>query len=91
MLGRMDDDRDLEPVPRHEFLFDVEQGLRKVERFWPQKRVPGDHDRLRPAARALVEYLERCGVRCFRKPPHLGHSIPPGPRPSDGDETTPKG
>ena len=84
-------DDDLRPVPRHEFLFDVEQALRTAAKLWPRKRVPGDHDRLRPVALRIVEQLELCGIRCFRKPPHLGHSIPPGPRPSDGDETTPKG
>ena len=84
-------DDELRPVPRHEFLFDVEQALRKAAGLWPRKRVPGDHDRLRPVAQRIVEQLELCGIRCFRKPPHLGHSIPSGPLHEDEDETPPKG
>ena len=83
-------DDDLRPVPRREFLFDLEQALRLAERLWPRKRVPGDHDRFRLVAQRIVEQLELCGIRCFRKPPSIGHSIPPGPRPSSEDETTPK-
>lgn len=75
-------DDDLRPVPRREILFDVEQALRLAERLWPRKRVPGDHDRFRLVAQRIVEQLEHCGIRCFRKPPSIGHSIPPGPRPS---------
>ncbi len=84
-------DDDLRPVPRREFLFDVEQALRTAAKLWPRKRVPGDHDRLRPVAQRIVEQLELCGIRCFRKNPPIGHSIPPAPRSSGEEETTPKG
>ena len=89
ILGFMDDD--LRPVPRREFLFDVEQALRNAAKLWPRKHVPGDHDRLRPVANAVVEYLALCGIRCFRKILPIGHIIPPGPRPSGEEEIAPKG
>ena len=53
------------PVSRDDLLFTVEMALRKASRFWPKKRVPGDHDRLRPVAAAVVAHLELCGMRCF--------------------------
>ena len=89
MLMRMDDD--LRPAPRHEFLFDVEQALRKAAKLWPRRRVPGEYNPLRPAANAVVEQLERCGIRCFRKPPPAGHGIPIGPLQAGEDKTAPKG
>ena len=70
------DERYDRPVSRGDLLFTIEMALRKAERFWPRKRVPGDHDRLKPAARAVVEYLELCGMRCFAKTPPPGHSTP---------------
>ena len=71
----MDDEHD-RPVSRGDLLFTVEMALRKASRFWPKKRFPGDHDRLKPAARAVVEYLELCGMRCYRRPPAPHHSTP---------------
>ena len=64
------------PVARGDLLFTIEMALRKAERFWPKKRVPGDHDRLKPAARKVVEHLELCGVRCYRRRPVPGHGTP---------------
>ena len=64
------------PVSRDDLLFTIEMALRKAERFWPKKYVPGDHDRLKPAARAMVEHLELCGIRCFAKPPTRPHGTP---------------
>ena len=64
------------PVERDDLLFTVEFALLKAERSWPKKRVPGDHDRLKPMARAVVEHLELCAMRCFRRPPAPHHSIP---------------
>ena len=64
------------PIPRDDLLFTVEMALRKASRLWPRKHVPGDHDRLKPVARAVVEHLELCGIRCFSKPPAPGHSTP---------------
>ena len=70
------DERYDRPVSRGDLLFTIEMALRKAERFWPRKRVPGDHDRLKPAARTVVEYLELCGMRCFAKTPPPRHSTP---------------
>ena len=64
------------PVSRGDLLFTIEMALRKAERAWPKKRVPGDHDRLKPAARRVIEYLELCGIRCFAKPPTRPHGTP---------------
>ena len=71
----MDDQYD-QPVPRGDLLFTVEMALRKASRFWPKKHMPGDHDRLKPVARAVVEHLELCGMRCYRRRPVAGHSTP---------------
>ena len=71
----MDDDYN-RPVSRGDLLFTVEMALRKAERLWPKKRLPGDHDRLRPVAEKVVEHLELCRMRCFAKAPPPRHSIP---------------
>ena len=76
----MDDDRDLRPVPRHEFLFDVEQALRKAAKLWPCRRVHGEYNPLRPTANAVVEHLQLCDIRCFCKPLTIGPRMPIGPR-----------
>ena len=86
----MDDEYD-RPVSRGDLLFTVEMALRKASRLWPKKRVPGDHDRLKPVARAVVEYLELCGMRCYWGPPATGHSTPDphgAPRRSGGTDRT---
>ena len=64
------------PVSRDDLLFTVEMALRKASRLWPKKRAPGDHDRFRPAAAAMVDYFELCGLRVFRRPEARGHSTP---------------
>ena len=64
------------PVSRGDLLFTVQMALWKAERFWPKKRVPGDHDRLKPVARRVIEHLELCGIRCFTKPPAPPHGTP---------------
>ena len=68
------DEKYIRPVERGDLLFTVEMALRKAERFWPKKRVPGDHDRLKPVARRVIEHLELCGIRCFAKAPAAPHS-----------------
>ena len=70
------DDKHNRPVSRGDLLFTVEMALWKAERFWPKKRLPGDHDRLKPVARKVIEHLELCGMRCFAKTPAPGHSTP---------------
>ena len=70
------DDKYNRPVSRGDLLFTVEFALWKAERFWPKKRRPDYHDRLKPVARKVVEHLELCGIRCFAKPPAPRHSTP---------------
>ena len=57
----MDENYD-RPVSRDDLLFTVEMALRKASRFWPKKRVPGDHDRMKPVVAAVVAHLELCGT-----------------------------
>ena len=64
------------PISRGDLLFTVEMALSKAERLWPKKRRPGDHDRLKPVARKVVEHLDLCGMRVFGKPVGRGHSTP---------------
>ena len=64
------------PVSREDLLFTVEMALRKASRLWPKRHRPGDHDRLKPVAKAVVDYIELCGMRCFGKAPGRGHSTP---------------
>ena len=70
------DDKYNQPVSRGDLLFTIEFALLKAERFWPKKRLPGDHDRLKPVARKVIEHLELCGMRCFAKAPAPRHSTP---------------
>ena len=70
------DDRYTRPISRGDLLFTIEMALRKAERLWPKKRLPGDHDRLRPVAQKVVEHMELCGMKCFGRPRGPGHSTP---------------
>ena len=71
---------DSRPVPRDKVLFNIEMALQKGEKLWPKRYRPGDHDRFKPLASGILEHLELCGLRFFRKPPAPGHSTPdPGP------------
>ena len=74
------------PVSREDLVFSVDMALRKAERFWPKKRGPGDHDRLRPLAERIVDHLELSGMRCFRRPRGSGHSTPDPWRGAQGGE-----
>lgn len=75
-------------APRDEVLFDIEMALRKEEKLWPKRYRPGDHNRLRPMARAILEHLELCGLRFVRKPPAPRHSTPdPGGGAGTGKES----
>ena len=74
----MDENHD-PPVSRHDLLFTVEMALRKASKLWPRKRVPGDHDRLRPVAAAVVAHLELCGMRIYRRPPAPHDNSTPEP------------
>ena len=71
----MDENYD-RPVSREDLLFTVDMALRKASRLWPKKRVPGDHDRLKPVAKAVIDHLELCGMRCFWRRPAPRHSTP---------------
>ncbi len=89
----MDEEHD-RPVSRDDLLFTVEMALRKASRLWPKKRVPGDHDRLRPVASAVVDHFELCGLRIFPRRRGRGHSTPDpcgtlGQRGVDAGDRTP--
>ena len=62
------------PALRDEVLFDIEMALRKGKKLWPKHYRPGDHDRLKPMAKAVLEHLELCGLRFFRRPPRPWHN-----------------
>ena len=64
------------PISREDLLFTVEMALRTASRLWPKRHRPGDHDRLQPVAKAVVDHIELCGMRCFGKAPGRGHSTP---------------
>jgi len=69
------DDHDI-PVPRDRLTFTVHMALRKAERLWPKRRRPGDHDRLKLVADAVVDHIRLCGIRCFRRAPERGRTTP---------------
>ena len=64
------------PISRHDLTFTVHMALRKAEHLWPKRRRPGDHDRLKPVADAVVDHIELCGIRCFRRAPERGRTTP---------------
>ena len=66
------------PVTTEELVFNVEMALRGASKLWPKRRLPGDHDRLKPMANAIVAHLDLCGIRCCRRPPPPRHSAPGG-------------
>ena len=69
-------------VARQDLLFAVEMALRKAEHLWPKRSRPGDHDRLKPMARRIVDHLELCGMRCVAKGPAPLHgTLAPRPAP----------
>ena len=63
-------------ISREDPLFTVEMALRKASRLWPKRLRRGDHDRLKPVAKVVVDQIELCGMRCFGKAPGRGHSTP---------------
>ncbi|MYF88877.1 MAG: hypothetical protein F4186_05680, partial [Boseongicola sp. SB0676_bin_33] len=63
-------------VLREELVFTVEMALAKASGLWPGKRQPGDHDRLKAIAAAVVEHLEMCRMRRSRLPPIRAHGTP---------------
>jgi len=71
----MPDDPDI-PVSRGDLLFTVHTALRKAGHLWPKRRKPGDHDRLKIVADAVVAHIELCGIRCFRRAPECGRTTP---------------
>ena len=80
----------LRPVGKDELVFDIEQALRKARKVWPRtrERSYGDVGPLHPAAVAVVEHLELCGIRCYRRPPlePLGTTQGPAEAPRQDDE-----
>ena len=64
------------PISRDDLTFTVHMALRKAERLWPKRRKPGDHDRLKLVADAVVDHIELCGIRCVRRAPERGRTTP---------------
>ena len=64
------------PISRDDLTFTVHMALRKAEHLWPKRRRPGDHDRLKLVADAVVDHIELCGNRCFRRAPERGRTTP---------------
>ena len=64
------------PVSRDELVSTVKFALGKAQRLWPKRRLPGDHDRFEPLARAIVDHLELCRLRCLGKWPGNGSKTP---------------
>ena len=56
-------------VLREDLLFDIEMALRGASGLLPKRSAAGDHDRLKPVAIAIMDYLGRCRIRCCRLPP----------------------
>lgn len=82
-------ERHASQVSREDLIFTVELALVKARRLWPRKRVPGDHDRLKPIAAAVVDHLELSRIRCIQLPPIEGHSTPePCPVRNNGPDAT---
>ncbi|MCY3703773.1 MAG: hypothetical protein OXG16_13970 [Rhodospirillales bacterium] len=73
------------PISRDDLTFTVHVALRKAEQLWPKRRRPGDHDRLKIVADAVVVHIGLCGIRCFRRAPERDRTTPdpwglmPGP------------
>ncbi len=57
------EDRNI-PISRGDLTFTVHIALLKADRFWPKRRRPGNHDRLKLVADAVVDHIELCGMRC---------------------------
>ena len=80
-------DERLQPVPKEDLEFDIEQALREARRLWPRKHEWGDYNPYRPIARAVAEHLVLCRIQCFREPAPW-HNCPPTPM--DPDEQEPR-
>ena len=63
----MPDDHDI-PISRGDLTFTAHMALRKAEHLWPKRRLPGDRDRLKFVADAVVAHIELCGIRCEECP-----------------------
>ncbi|MCY3703767.1 MAG: hypothetical protein OXG16_13940 [Rhodospirillales bacterium] len=79
------EDRNI-PVSRGDLTLTVHTALLKAECFWPKRRRPGDPDRLKLVADAMVDHIELCGMRFVRRAPERGRSTPDplGPMPALG-------
>ena len=56
-------------------LLTVELAPREVSQLWPEKRVPGDRDRLKPVTNTVLDHIELLGMRCFGRPPGCGPMV----------------
>ena len=57
----------------------VSDALSAVNMTTPRRRVPRNDNELRVIATKVIEHLERCGIRYFRKPPRAWHSTSMAP------------
>ena len=66
------EDKHTIPVARAELALTIESALHESRHLWPKQRLPGDHDRHKPMTLAVVNHLDLCRMRVFRRP------MPPG-------------
>ena len=64
------------PISRDDLTFTVHMALRKAEHLWPKRRRPGDHDRLKLVADAVVDHIGLCGICCFWPASEHGRTTP---------------
>lgn len=57
------------PVSRGDLEYTVEFALHKARELWPTKQRSGDHDSLKSMTRAVIDHLDLCDMRAFRRPP----------------------
>ncbi len=69
------EDRHIHPVDRAALEVTIENALRESRHLWPKTRLPGDHDRHKPIALAVVDHLDLCRMRVFRRPSSPAHTV----------------
>lgn len=70
---------DLHPVSKQALGFDIEMALFKARSLWPSTRDRSLDNPYGAMAKAVVEHLALCGIRCFRISPREGHGTPHRP------------
>ena len=57
------------PLTRHELVFNLTMGLDKARYMWPRRRADQTGTRMQAIVKHIADHLERCNVRCYRRPP----------------------